>query len=156
MNKLLGLLLVPLLAGSASLAEAAPRDGGRDGYARHGHYERNHYRGDHRPGYHRHDHRRHDRHAHHGGHHRPRPDHRHPHVHSVPVYVHPPGYRPYRWVSGHYLPRPYYAPVYYVDYRPYRLPPPPHGHHWVRVDRDVLLVALATGLIVDTVYDLFY
>ena len=43
-----------------------------------------------------------------------------------------------------------------MDYRPYRLAPPPYGHHWVRVDNDVLLVALSTGLVVDSIYGLFY
>jgi Ni/Co efflux regulator RcnB len=38
----------------------------------------------------------------------------------------------------------------------YRLRPPPRGHYWVRVDNDVLLTAIATGLIVDVAYNLFY
>jgi Ni/Co efflux regulator RcnB len=33
---------------------------------------------------------------------------------------------------------------------------PPHGHHWVRVDGDVVLAAIATGVIVAVVSDLFY
>lgn len=71
-------------------------------------------------------------------------------------YVYPPGYRAYRWQVGHRLPPAYYGRPYYVDYRYYRLPPPPYGHHWVRVDRDVVLVALATGLVLDVFYDLYY
>ena len=40
----------------------------------------------------------------------------------------------------------YYARPYRIyDYRGYRLRHPPHGHHWVRVDRDAVLVAIATG-----------
>jgi Ni/Co efflux regulator RcnB len=43
-----------------------------------------------------------------------------------------------------------------VDYRGYQLPPPPFGYHWVRVDRDVVLVSLASGLIQDILYGLYY
>lgn len=71
-------------------------------------------------------------------------------------YVYPRGYAPYQWRVGHRLPRHYYDRHYYVDYRAYRLPPPPYGYHWVRVDRDVVLVALATGLIRDVLYGLYY
>ncbi|TNJ35627.1 RcnB family protein [Arenimonas terrae] len=71
-------------------------------------------------------------------------------------YVYPPGYRAYQWRVGHRLPRGYYDRHYYVDYRHYRLPPPPYGHHWVRVDRDVVLVAIATGLVLDVLYGVYY
>lgn len=71
-------------------------------------------------------------------------------------YVYPPGYRSYHWRVGHRLPPSYYHRHYYVDYRPYRLPPPPYGYHWVRVDRDVVLVALATGVILDAIYGIYY
>ncbi|PRH82422.1 hypothetical protein C6N40_07855 [Arenimonas caeni] len=72
-------------------------------------------------------------------------------------YVYPPGHRAYRWHVGHRLPSAYYGrPHYYVDYRHYHLPPPPYGHRWVRVDKDVILVAIATGLVLDVLYDLYY
>ncbi|WP_211251940.1 RcnB family protein [Arenimonas malthae] len=74
----------------------------------------------------------------------------------APRYVYPSGYRSYRWQVGHRLPPAYYGRPYYVDYRHYRLPPPPYGYHWVRVDRDVVLVAAATGLILDVLYGLYY
>lgn len=77
-------------------------------------------------------------------------------MYRVPAYARPHGYYPYRWASGHYLPRAYYGPSYYVDYRPYRLAPPPYGHRWVRVDGDVFLVAVASGLIADAVYGIFH
>jgi Ni/Co efflux regulator RcnB len=35
------------------------------------------------------------------------------------------------------------------DYGYYRLRPPPRGYHWVRADNDYLLVAIATGVILD-------
>jgi Ni/Co efflux regulator RcnB len=55
------------------------------------------------------------------------------------------------------LPRAYYASRYVVhDYNAYHLHRPPHGHHWVRVDRDVVLTAIATGAVVAVVSNLFY
>ena len=56
----------------------------------------------------------------------------------------PPGHR---WERGHR----YYGPTYVVrDYRTYRLRPPPRGYHWVRGDDgQYLLVAIATGIILD-------
>lgn len=45
----------------------------------------------------------------------------------------------------------YGGPVYVVhDYGYYRLRPPPRGYGWVRADNnDYLLIALATGIILD-------
>ena len=71
-------------------------------------------------------------------------------------YVHPRGYRAYQWQVGHRLPSSYYGSNYYVDYNAYRLPPPPYGYHWVRVDRDVVLVSIASGLIRDILYGLYF
>lgn len=169
MGRLLSFTLVAALAGAAGAADASPRDrGGHErGYPAHGYADQRWHGGDRRHG-------RHDRHGRDDRRYRPGPGHRPPHGqawrpgpghrpgygygYGYPPpghYVRPPGYRPYRWSHGHRLPRGYYAPVYYVDYRPYRLAPPPYGHRWVRVDGDVLLVALATGLIVDVAYGLF-
>jgi Ni/Co efflux regulator RcnB len=71
-------------------------------------------------------------------------------------YVYPRGYRPHQWRVGYRLPPAYYHRNYYVDYRNYYLPPPPYGYHWVRVDRDVVLVSIASGLIRDILYGLYY
>lgn len=51
------------------------------------------------------------------------------------------------WERGHR----YGGPIYVVhDYGHYRLRPPPHGYGWVRgSNNDYLLVALATGIILD-------
>jgi len=78
----------------------------------------------------------------------------HPAYGEPPVYIYPQPYivRPYPAPP----PPAYYGRPYYVDYRHYRLPPPPYGHRWVRVDRDVVLVAIATGLVLDVLYDLYY
>lgn len=63
-----------------------------------------------------------------------------------PVVVHRRGHDRH-WERGHR----YGGPVYLVhDYRHYRLRPPPRGYGWVRADtNDYLLVALATGIILD-------
>lgn len=164
-------------AGLGIATDASARDGQwRGSHGSHQGHGQEHGRHEHRGGGHRqarHEPRRHRPSYQH--HHRP-PERRHgppprshrpvygPPVHytrhyryrAPSYYAPPPGYRSVRWSRGHYLPRPYYAPVYVVDYRPYRLAPPPYGHHWVRVDNDVLLIALATGLIVDVMYGLFY
>lgn len=73
------------------------------------------------------------------------------------AYYRPYGYRYYSWRHGDYLPGAYYAPRYIVrDYRAYRLYAPPRGYHWVRVDNDVVLAAIASGLVVSVVSNLFY
>jgi Ni/Co efflux regulator RcnB len=43
------------------------------------------------------------------------------------------------------------APVYYTQYR---LAPPPPRHRYVRVGNDILLVAIASGLIASAIYDI--
>jgi Ni/Co efflux regulator RcnB len=72
-------------------------------------------------------------------------------------YVAPRGYYHRSWRHGDHLPSAYYAPRYIVhDYYSYRLRPPPRGYYWVRVDNDVLLASIASGLVVSAVYGLFY
>ena len=93
----------------------------------------------------RHDHRddRYDRHSHARYH--------------VVRYAPPPGYRHYAWRQGAHLPRAYYAPRYVVhNYAAYRLRPPPRGYHWVRVDNDVVLAAVTTGLVMQVINGIFY
>lgn len=178
MNKLLGICLGAVLAAVPMLSEASPRDRhhghghhhGHSGYYgdRHGDRRGHRHRSSQRDyGYW--DHRSYNRSRHDRSHHRPsgsaygyapaRHHHhqRHHHRYRAPSHYHRPhGYHARAWHRGHYLPAAYYAPSYYVDYRPYQLSAPPYGHHWVRVGSDVLLVALATGLVADAVYGLFY
>jgi Ni/Co efflux regulator RcnB len=75
---------------------------------------------------------------------------------DVGRYYPPPGYYYRRWERGARLPPAYYAPRYVVvdPYR-YGLRPPPYGCHWVRVGGDVILAAIATGVVLDVVYDWF-
>jgi Ni/Co efflux regulator RcnB len=50
----------------------------------------------------------------------------------------------------------YYAPAYVVrDYSVYQLREPPYGCRWVRVDNNVVLAAIATGVVLDVVYNVF-
>lgn len=74
----------------------------------------------------------------------------------APRYAPPRGYVSRSWQRGHYLPAQYRARPYVVDYRAYRLAPPPRGYHYVRVDDRAVLVAISSGLIANVVSDLFY
>jgi Ni/Co efflux regulator RcnB len=72
------------------------------------------------------------------------------------AYYPPLGYYSHRWARGERLPRAYYARPFVInDYRAYRLHAPPRGYHWVRVDGDAILAAVATGIVLDTVFDAF-
>lgn len=72
-------------------------------------------------------------------------------------YVYPYGYRPYRWAVGYRMPYGYYnSGSYILDWRYYRLPMPPLGYQWVRVDRDVVLVHMMSGYVRDVLFGLFY
>ncbi|RAK64875.1 RcnB family protein [Phenylobacterium kunshanense] len=71
-----------------------------------------------------------------------------------PGYWYAPGYgyhpvvRGYTWRRGAYVPRAYRS--YYVqDPYYYGLRAPPPGHRWVYADGNLVLMALATGLIAD-------
>lgn len=123
------MLALPLLAGSG--AALADHDHGRGrGHDRHGWQEgRGHDRHGWQDGrgYSRHD------------------DRRRVVVHHYDRYDRHDRYR--HWERGHR----YGGPVYVVhDYGHYRLRPPPRGYGWVRADNnDYLLIALATGIILD-------
>jgi Ni/Co efflux regulator RcnB len=138
-------------------------------------WDRGHDRRDHRRD-HRQDHRQDRRRDHrndHRGWDRHRNDwHRHPnywdnrrndrrdyarHRFHFGHYHAPRGYYHRVWHRGDRLPRAWYGNSYVVyDYRPYRLYSPPYGYHWVRVGNDVLLTAIATGIVLDVLYDIWY
>jgi Ni/Co efflux regulator RcnB len=72
-------------------------------------------------------------------------------------YVRPSGYHYRSWRYGDHLPRGYYSRRYIVnDYHVYHLRPPPRGYHYVRVDNDVVLAAIASGIVVSAIYGIFY
>lgn len=143
MKLLSRLLLASCLISSAGLALAAPGPQDHDDHDRHGHdrgHDEHHDRGwgdDHDRG--RWDRDRHDddrrwrdhddRRGRYYGYDGPRYGGRH------------------HWERGHR----YYGPTYVVrDYGYHRLRPPPRGYHWIRDDNnDYLLVAIATGVILD-------
>jgi len=81
--------------------------------------------------------------------------HRSPHRYHAGRYQAPRGYYARTWRRGEYLPPVYRGRGYYVDYRAYRLPPPPRGYGYYRHGDDVILTAIATGLIASVVFDLF-
>ncbi|HVY63779.1 MAG TPA: RcnB family protein [Gammaproteobacteria bacterium] len=73
------------------------------------------------------------------------------------VYYRPHGYYAHRWVRGERLPVAYYARPYVIaDYSACGLYGPPRGYHWVRVDGDAVLAAVATGIVLDTVFHVFH
>lgn len=139
------LLIALTLFGTANVALA---DQGHRNHDRHGqsHGDRDHRRDN------RHDHRRHDnRHDDRRHDYRRHDDRRYGYSYGHAPryrYAHAPRYvvRHDRWARGHY----YRGPNYVVrDYGYYRLRQPPRGYHWVRANNDYLLVAIATGVILD-------
>lgn len=131
-----GLLLIALFAGSAAFAG--------QGY-------RPHHHGPPRASTH---HWHHDGHKDH--HYRPAPRHVVVHRPVYPRYSPPRGYFVHNWRRGERLPVAFYQPRYViVNYRGCGLRAPPHGYHWVRVDHDAVLAAIATGVILDVAFHVF-
>jgi Ni/Co efflux regulator RcnB len=60
-----------------------------------------------------------------------------------------------RFHRGEKLSPAYRSAAYRVDYRRYNLAPPPRGYEYVRVNNDVVLTAVATGVITAVLMDLF-
>ena len=65
-----------------------------------------------------------------------------------------PRYYGYRWQRGHYLP-PSYRSYYVRDPYVYGLRPAPRGHRYVHAGNDIVMIALATGLIASVLHDVF-
>ena len=85
-----------------------------------------------------------------------REQHWHGDRYTVVTYKKPQGYKHRDWHHGDRLPVVYQSSRYVVnDYHSYRLQAPPRGHHWVRVDNDVVLTAVTTGVIAAVVYGIF-
>lgn len=71
-------------------------------------------------------------------------------------YVAPRGYTVRQWSYGQRLPAHYRTNSYVVrDYNRYGLHQPPHGYHYVRSGNDVVLAAVAGGLITAVIAGLF-
>lgn len=71
------------------------------------------------------------------------------------VYQRPYGYQYRQWNAGYTLPPAYRDRRYAVDHRQYGLRAPPPGYQYTRVDNDVVLTAIATGLIASVIVGLF-
>lgn len=68
--------------------------------------------------------------------------------HDASRYYYDYGARGPEFRRGGYIPREYRNRQYYLnDWRSHRLAAPPHGHQWVQVGSDYVLIAVATGLI---------
>lgn len=77
------------------------------------------------------------------------PGHRSPPGHGRPMY----GTGPQRgWHRGDRVPPQYRGRQYVVnDWRAHRLSAPPRGYHWVQYGADYMLIAIATGVIVQLI-----
>ncbi len=76
--------------------------------------------------------------------------------HRVIAYQPPRGYVRHDWHYGDRVPVAYRSRRYVVDdYYVYRLEVPPRGYHWLRVDDDVVLTTITTGVIAAVVYGIF-
>ena len=75
---------------------------------------------------------------------------------NAPRYVAPRGYAVRQWSYGQRMPSYYRTNAYVVrDYGRYGLRQPPHGYHYIRSGNDVVLTAVATGLITAVIAGLF-
>lgn len=63
-----------------------------------------------------------------------------------PAWNAPRGYQHRNWQRNQRLPVEYRRTIV-RDYGRYHLPPPQRGQQWVRVDNDVVLVSIASGII---------
>ena len=63
----------------------------------------------------------------------------------------------HQFQRGNRLPPQYRQNIYVVnDWRGHQLPPPPRNHYWVQTGADYVLVAIATGIIVQLVLSSSY
>ena len=162
---LIGTLVASLAAGSAAFADPGGR--GHDGHdydrgrsSSHGERRDFDRRDSYRRDYDRRDNDRHD----YGRRDYDRHDYR-PYAYSrdgyraparYGAYYRPRGYYSHRWIRGERLPVAFYARPYVIDdYYGYDLYAPPRGYHWVRVNGDAVLAAVATGIVLDTVLHAF-
>ncbi len=70
-------------------------------------------------------------------------------------YQQPRGYYQRQWRRGDHVPAHWRGRGYVVDHRHYGLQAPPRGYQYTRVGNDVILTAIATGVIASIVFGLF-
>ncbi len=144
MNK--KLFLVAALSLGMAAAPAVMADPDRDQHDQHG--ERGHGDRDHRD--------RGDEDHQDNGWHGERERHWDGDRYSPGAYRAPRGYVRHEWHQGDRIPVTYRSSRYVVnDYRTYHLDPPPRGQQWVRVDNDIVLTAITTGVVAAVVYGIF-
>jgi len=71
------------------------------------------------------------------------------------AYRAPKGYRAPQSRRGAVLAPAYRTQAYVVDYRRYNLTPPPRGYQYVRTNNDVVLTAIASGVITSVILNMF-
>jgi Ni/Co efflux regulator RcnB len=76
--------------------------------------------------------------------------------HAPSPYYPPHGYLVRRWHDGDRLPDAYRGRQYYVDYQRYHLNAPPRGYQYIRVNNDVVLTAITTGVIMSVISGMYY
>ena len=136
-------IVLSLVSASAAIADEH-RDHGDDrgGWAQHRNFDHRVWRDGDRQDHDRWQDRRDWQERDHGWH-----EARHYHEHE---------WREHDWRRGERLPGPYFAAQYVIgDYRAYGLSEPPYGCRWIRVNNDVVLTALATGAVLEVVYNAF-
>jgi Ni/Co efflux regulator RcnB len=140
MKKILTAAIALSIVASAGVASAQPGPQRPDQHQQQGHNDRD-----------RHDNDRHDQ----------RGDNNNYERHATKRYKAPSRYQPPRgyqarqWHRGDKLPANYRGRAYQVDYRHYGLSAPPRGYQYVRVNNDVVLTAVATGVVASVIYQLF-
>jgi Ni/Co efflux regulator RcnB len=141
MKKFLTAAVALSIVASAGVASAQPGPQRPDQHQQQGHDDRDRHdndRHDQRPG----DNSSYERHA--------------TKRYKAPSRYQPPrGYQARQWHRGDKLPASYRGKAYAVDYRHYGLGAPPRGYQYVRVNNDVVLTAIATGVVASVVYQLF-
>ncbi len=74
---------------------------------------------------------------------------------KIGAYHAPRGYKTPQARRGQKLAQAYRGNAYVVDYRRYNLSAPPRGYQYVRVNNDVALTAISTGVITSVILQLF-
>lgn len=72
-------------------------------------------------------------------------------------YIRPRGWYSHRWIYGDILPTIFWTRNYWItDFWLFGLPIPPRGYVWVRYGDDALLVQIASGIILQVIYGVYY
>ncbi|WP_296820060.1 RcnB family protein [Brevundimonas sp.] len=142
-----------VLAGTAGVADAQQYRGDGDGDRYESRYDRRDDRRDDR--YDRRDDRRDDRYDRREDRREDRWERRAERRYYAGRYQAPRGYYQRQWRRGDHVPSHWRTRAYVVDHRRYGLSAPPRGYQYTRVGNDVVLTAIATGVIASVIFGLF-